>query len=126
MLARAKNGEDFDALIGEYNEDTAEPAGGYTFGPGEMSEAFETASFGLGIDEISDVVETEHGYHIIKRIAGQYELEGYWKANAKVNTKNSVLAKISVKDILSSVEQASTDFQTKYTEYQQNASSKGK
>ena len=126
VLARAKNGEDFDALIEEYNEDTAEPAGGYTFGPGEMSEAFETASFGLGIDEISDVVETEHGYHIIKRIAGQYELEGYWKANAKVNTKNSVLAKISVKDILSSVEQASTDFQTKYTEYQQNASNKGK
>lgn len=124
IMTRAKNGEDFDALMDEFNEDTGEPEGGYTFGPGEMDEAFETAAFALGIDEISDVVESSYGYHIIKRIAGQHELEGYWRSQAKISTKNSVLSKMSVTDILNGVEQASNDFQTKYSEYQKNASSK--
>ena len=31
-----------------------------------MDPAFETAAFNLGTDEISDIVESEYGYHIIK------------------------------------------------------------
>jgi foldase protein PrsA len=34
-----------------------------------MDTAFEEASFNLGTDEISDIVESEHGYHIIKCIS---------------------------------------------------------
>lgn len=59
----AQDGEDFDELIRRYSEDDKST---YSFGKGEMDEAFETAAFNLGNDEISDVVETEFGYHIIK------------------------------------------------------------
>lgn len=61
----AEKGEDFDLLIRRYSEDDKAT---YSFGKGEMGEAFETAAFNLGTDEISDVVETEYGYHIIKCI----------------------------------------------------------
>lgn len=59
----AEEGEDFDELIRRYSEDDKST---YSFGKGEMDAAFETAAFNLGTDEISDVVETEFGYHIIK------------------------------------------------------------
>lgn len=62
----AKDGEDFDALIRRYSEDDKST---YSFGKGEMEETFETAAFNLGTGEISDVVETEFGYHIIKCIS---------------------------------------------------------
>lgn len=63
VLRLVNEGEDFDELIRRYSEDDK---GTYSFGKGEMDAAFETAAFNLGKDEISDVVETEFGYHIIK------------------------------------------------------------
>lgn len=65
VLELAREGEDFDALIRKYSEDDKTT---YSFGKGEMEESFETAAFNLGTGEISDVVETEFGYHIIKCI----------------------------------------------------------
>ncbi len=62
-LELAKEGEDFEELIRRYSDDDQAT---YSFGKGEMDEAFETAAFNLGKDEISDIVETEYGYHIIK------------------------------------------------------------
>ena len=38
-----------------------------TFGKGQMATAFEAAAYELNKDEISEVVETEFGFHIIKR-----------------------------------------------------------
>lgn len=63
VLELAQEGEDFDELIRRYSEDDKST---YSFGKGEMAEAFEEAAFNLGKDEISDIVETEFGYHIIK------------------------------------------------------------
>ncbi len=64
VLALATDGEhDFETLISQYNEDNVDT---YSFGKGEMPEAFEDASFNLGMDEISGIVEDEYGYHIIK------------------------------------------------------------
>ena len=62
----AVNGESFDALISKYSDDTK---GTYSFGKGEMEEAFEKAAYALATEEISPVVETTHGYHIIKCIS---------------------------------------------------------
>lgn len=60
----AVSGEnDFAELAARYSEDSTIT---YSFGKGEMDEAFEAAAFKLGTDEISDVVESEAGYHIIK------------------------------------------------------------
>ncbi len=66
VLAKAQAGEDFDSLIAKYSEDAKST---YSFGKGEMESAFEKAAFDLGTDEISDIVETESGYHIIKCIS---------------------------------------------------------
>lgn len=66
VLEKAKAGEDFDELIRHYSEDDKTT---YSFGKGEMDEAFEKAAFNLGTGEISDIVETQYGYHIIKCIS---------------------------------------------------------
>jgi foldase protein PrsA len=66
VLEKAQNGEDFQTLISQYSEDTN---ASYTFGKGTMDAAFEEASFNLGTDEISGIVESDHGYHIIKCIS---------------------------------------------------------
>ncbi|MCD7726448.1 MAG: peptidylprolyl isomerase [Clostridiales bacterium] len=63
VLELAKAGEDFDELIRKYSEDDQST---YSFGKGDMDPAIEEAAFNLGTDEISDLVETEYGYHIIK------------------------------------------------------------
>ncbi len=68
VLDKAKAGEDFTALMEEYNEDPGEPEEGYYFPAGKMVEEFEEASFALKDGEISDIVETSYGYHIIKRL----------------------------------------------------------
>lgn len=62
----AKSGEDFDNLIQKYNE---EERSTYSFGKGEMEKAFEDTAFNLSTDEISEVVETEHGYYIIRCVS---------------------------------------------------------
>lgn len=65
VLQKAKEGISFDSLIATYNEDTQSQ---YSFGKGELNLGYETAAFNLGKGEISDIVETEYGYHIIKCI----------------------------------------------------------
>lgn len=65
-LRKAQDGEEFAGLIATYSEDSN---ASYSFGKGTMDTVFEEAAFNLGTDEISDIVETEHGYHIIKCIS---------------------------------------------------------
>ncbi len=62
----ALEGESFDTLISKYSEDSK---GTYSFGIGDMEESFEKAAYALATDEISPVVRTGHGYHIIKCIS---------------------------------------------------------
>jgi len=103
VLERAKKGEDFDALVEAFGEDPGANYAGYTFGEGEMVHEFEKASFALKIGEISDIVETTYGYHIIKRIPGMYELQGYWRSTADIKVNNEELNKLSVQDIMEDV-----------------------
>lgn len=68
ILARAKAGEDFVALANEFNEDPGQDnAIGYIFPEGQMIAAFEDAAFALEPGQISDLVQTKYGYHIIRR-----------------------------------------------------------
>lgn len=62
----AIDGKDFLGLIAEYSEDSNSS---YSFGKGSLDAAFEEAAFNLSTDEISGVVESASGYHIIKCIS---------------------------------------------------------
>jgi peptidyl-prolyl cis-trans isomerase C len=69
LLKRVKKGEDFAKLAKENSDDPGSGQNGGDLGffsKGMMVPPFEKAAFGLKKDEISDVVETEFGYHIIK------------------------------------------------------------
>jgi parvulin-like peptidyl-prolyl isomerase len=68
VLKRARGGEDFAKLATEYSEDpgSKDTGGEYTFPRGQMVPEFEAAAFTLNTNQISDIVTTAHGYHIIK------------------------------------------------------------
>ncbi len=68
LCARAKQGEDFADLAKRYSDDPSAEQGGDLgfFGRGDMIAKFEEAAFSLQPGEVSDVVQTEFGYHVIK------------------------------------------------------------
>ncbi|MEK6323419.1 MAG: peptidylprolyl isomerase [Acidobacteriota bacterium] len=69
LLDRARKGEDFAKLAQENSDDpgSKDKGGEYDFfGHGRMVPEFEKAAFALKPGEISDLVETQFGYHIIK------------------------------------------------------------
>lgn len=56
-------GRDFAAVASSYSLDSQVT---YTFGRGEHDAAYEEAAFALENDQVSDVIETEDGYYILK------------------------------------------------------------
>ena len=75
IWARAIDGEDFDMLIALYGEDPemANAPDGYTWAVGMMLQEFEDATRLLEVGEISPVVPTQFGFHIIMRVESDYE-----------------------------------------------------
>ena len=71
LRERAVSGEDFAALAREYSTDPGSAQQGGDLGwfeRGNMVEPFENAAFGLEPGEVSEVVETPFGLHIIKLV----------------------------------------------------------
>ncbi len=70
LLRRAQGGADFVTLMMENSEDPgmATYPLGYVFTEGEMVTEFYEAAKALEENEISDLVKTSYGYHIIKRV----------------------------------------------------------
>lgn len=70
LLERIQAGEDFDALMLTYTQDPGIAAWpeGYTFVAGSMVPEFEMATRALEIGEISGLVHSSFGIHIIKRV----------------------------------------------------------
>jgi len=69
ILDRTKKGEDFGALAKEFSEDAGSRDKGGSLGwfsTGTMVPEFEKAAFALEKSQISDLVKTEFGFHIIK------------------------------------------------------------
>lgn len=68
ILERARKGEDFAALAREFSDDpgSKDRGGEYTFPRGQMAPEFEKTAFSLKTNEISDIVITQFGFHIIR------------------------------------------------------------
>ena len=68
LRTRLMSGEDFAKLAKENSEDGSATNGGDLgyFKKGDMVKPFEDAAFGMDKDQISPVVETQFGYHVIK------------------------------------------------------------
>ncbi len=79
LLGRLKAGEDFAELAKEYSTCPSAAEGGNlgTFGRGQMVQEFEDAAFALKPGELSDIVETEFGYHIIESLNRIEEMEPF-------------------------------------------------
>ncbi len=113
VLEKVNAGEDFDALIEKYGEDpgTASYPDGYVFTKGQMVEAFETTSYALEEGEISGLVETPFGYHIIMRLPID--------ENSVLNTEEySYAISDSVREIVTN---AAKDFEIEYKEDYQSS-----
>ena len=69
LLKKLNDGEDFGKLAQDYSSCGSAQDGGNLgeFGKGMMVKPFEEVAFALEVDEVSGVVQTQFGYHLIKR-----------------------------------------------------------
>ncbi|MBX2950984.1 MAG: peptidylprolyl isomerase [Leadbetterella sp.] len=68
---RIESGEDFGALAKEYSEDQGSAANGGNLGwvkRGSMVPEFEAAAMSLDTGKLSDIVESEYGFHLIQTL----------------------------------------------------------
>jgi peptidyl-prolyl cis-trans isomerase D len=111
ILQRVKNGEDFATVARQESDDSSAAEGGYLdcFQHGRMVKPFEDAALALAPGQISPVVETQYGFHVIK-------LEGVYKdadaealgrretaKNLMVNHEAEALAAETAKKVLAAV-----------------------
>ncbi len=71
-LARVTAGEDFGKVAAEMSTDSVSAKRGGEIGPfrkGDLLPEFEAAVFPLKIGQISGVVKTQFGYHVIKKVS---------------------------------------------------------
>ena len=68
VLKLARSGKDFTQLAGQYSEDPGKTTGGDLgfFPKGKMIEPFDDTVFSMQPGDISDIIRTPFGYHIIK------------------------------------------------------------
>ena len=72
ILDKIKNGEKFGKMARQFSTDSGsakrDGSLGY-FGRGKMVKEFENAAFALQAGQISELIKTQYGYHIIKRLS---------------------------------------------------------
>lgn len=106
VLKRVKAGEDFAALAKSNSSCPSASQGGDLgkFGKGQMVAAFEKAAFDLKPGEVSDVVETKFGYHVIKLTEKQEASQEKFE-NVKPRIKEHLKREKVQKELTSFVEE---------------------
>ncbi|MDI7743024.1 peptidylprolyl isomerase [Lysinibacillus fusiformis] len=104
VLEKLKAGGDFAALAKEYSSDGSASNGGELgwFTVGSMVPEFNDAAYALDLNQVSEPVKSEYGYHIIE-VTDKREVEGYGTLEEKKEeikeaiaaTKGDFAAKIS-------------------------------
>jgi parvulin-like peptidyl-prolyl isomerase len=90
ILARAKAGEDFAALAKEFSEDPGSKDNGglyEDFARGTMVKPFEDAAFSIPVGQISGIVETAYGYHIIQVVGRKKETRPLNEVRAEIEER---------------------------------------
>jgi peptidyl-prolyl cis-trans isomerase SurA len=133
ILDSIKNGADFSELAKRNSDDAGSAVNGGDLGiarKGVFVKEFEETLFRLDIDEVSDVVETEFGYHIIKlnekkgdQRKGQHILVSFRKLESSDFETIALLN--SIRDSISSGMLSFEDAAKKYSQEQQTAAKGG-
>jgi parvulin-like peptidyl-prolyl isomerase len=118
LIAELKAGADFAELAKEHSIDGSAADGGRlgTFGRGAMVPEFETAAFALQVGEISDVVQSQFGYHIITvtdKMQGNESFEDS-KADIRANLENTALTEAYLKWITDLREEFGIEYSEAY------------
>ena len=112
---RIKKGDDFSTLAVLYSEDPGSAKKGGELGMfkrGDMRIEFEAAAFKLKPGEISDIVETEDGFHIIQMIErkGEYINVRHILLQPKVSLASMTHAKTILDSVGNLIEQKKITF----------------
>lgn len=103
ILAKARAGEDFVRLMQVHSEDKRLRASGglhENVPRGKFYESFEEAAFSIPLGEISDIVETDIGYHIIKVIDRKKETRPYESVREEIRDRLSAPEKSRIYTVL--------------------------
>lgn len=129
IAMRAKAGDDFILLAQSYSSDASGKNGGDLgwFQRGQMVPEFEKAAFALQPGDVSDVIETRYGYHIIKcmqkkgeKIRASHILISY------TPSESDFAATLNLADSLYGVLKKGGDFAALVKQYSQDDDSRDK
>lgn len=113
---RVKGGENFATLAILYSEDPGSAKQGGElgmFGRGEMFPEFEAAAFSLEKDQVSEIVKTDAGFHILQMIERRGEMANvrHILLRPKVSTLDLAKAKVELDSIARLIDKGELTFQ---------------
>jgi peptidyl-prolyl cis-trans isomerase D len=134
VLEMAKSGEDFAELAKQYSEGPTGPMGGDlgAFARGRMVKPFDDAVFTMNEGEISDIVESQFGFHVIKlektepahtrtleEVKGEIasQLQGEKAGQVSFNSANEAYENIILAGSLDKFSQQHADIAVKQTDF---------
>lgn len=127
LRTRILNGENFATLAILYSEDPGSAKNGGElgmFGRGEMYPAFEASAFNLEKESVSEIIETEAGFHILQMIErrGEYVNVRHILLRPKVSPMDLAKAKVQLDSIVRLIDNKEYTFEEAITKFSEDPS----